>query len=134
MPYPNFDPPCPPVVPSDLSGAEARTDYPAAGKPTSLLLKYLLDRPLVWAPDQEIIYRDLKTLTYRTFFERVQQLAHVLTRLNIVKGDRVGVLDYDSHRYLELYFAVPMIGAVLHTVNVRLSPDQVCFTIGHAED
>lgn len=135
MPTPNLHPhPGRPVVPSASPGAEPGPDYPFAGKPTALLLKYLLDRPLAWAPDQEIIYRDLKTLTYRSFFERVQRLAHVLTGLNIGHGDRVGVLDYDSHRYLELYFAVPMIGAVLHTVNVRLSPDQLCFTLGHAQD
>lgn len=122
------------VVPLAPPGAEPGTDYPLAGKPTPLLLKYLLDRPLAWAPDQQIIYRDLKALTYRGFFERIQRLANVLTQLGIGNGDRVGVLDYDSHRYLELYFAVPMIGAVLHTVNIRLSPDQLCFTIGHAED
>jgi len=135
MPHPSLDPlPCPPVVPSSLADAEAGTNYPVAGRPSPLLLKYLLDRPLAWAPDQQIIYRDLKILTYRSFFERVRRLANVLTRLGIERGDRVGVLDYDSHRYLELYFAVPMIGAVLHTVNVRLAPDQVCFTIAHAED
>lgn len=135
MPNPNLHPPpSQPVIPSVSPGAGPGSDYPFAGKPASLLLKYLLDRPLAWAPDQEIIYRDLKTFTYRSFFERVQRLAHVLTRLGIGNGDRVGVLDYDSHRYLELYFAVPMIGAVLHTVNVRLSDDQLCFTMRHAED
>lgn len=43
-------------------------------------------------------------------------------------------MDWDSHRYLELFFAVPMIGAVLHTINVRLSPEQILYTIDHAED
>ena len=46
----------------------------------------------------------------------------------------MAVMDWDSHRYLECFFAVPMIGAVLHTINVRLSPDQVLYTIDHAED
>ncbi|MEN8687612.1 MAG: fatty acid--CoA ligase, partial [Desulfuromonadales bacterium] len=49
-------------------------------------------------------------------------------------GDTVAVMDWDSHRYLECFFAVPMIGAVLHTINVRLSPDQILYTIDHAED
>ena len=49
-------------------------------------------------------------------------------------GDTVAILDWDSHRYLECFFAVPMIGAVLHTVNVRLTPEQILFTINHAED
>jgi fatty-acyl-CoA synthase len=43
-------------------------------------------------------------------------------------------MDWDSHRYLECFFAVPMIGAVLHTINVRLSPEQILYTIDHAED
>ena len=50
------------------------------------------------------------------------------------RGDTVGVMDWDSHRYLECFFAVPMMGAVLHTVNVRLSPEQILYTIDHAED
>ncbi len=50
------------------------------------------------------------------------------------QGDTVGVLDWDSHRYLECFYAIPMIGAVLHTVNVRLSPEQLVYTIDHAED
>jgi fatty-acyl-CoA synthase len=49
------------------------------------------------------------------------------------RGHR-GVMDWDSHRYLECFFAVPMIGAVLHTVNVRLSPEQMLYTMNHAED
>ena len=49
-------------------------------------------------------------------------------------GTTVAVMDWDSHRYLECYFAVPMMGAVLHTMNVRLSPEQLIYTINHAED
>ncbi|MCE6981637.1 fatty acid--CoA ligase, partial [Pseudomonas frederiksbergensis] len=49
-------------------------------------------------------------------------------------GDTVALLDWDSHRALECFFAVPMLGAVLHTVNVRLSPEQVRYTMNHAED
>ena len=54
--------------------------------------------------------------------------------MGIRPGDTVAVLDWDSHRYLECFFGVPMIGAVLHTVNVRLSPEQILYTINHAED
>ena len=57
-----------------------------------------------------------------------------LTELGIRPGDTVGVMDWDSHRYLECYFAVPCMGAVLHMVNVRLSPEQILYTINHAED
>ena len=43
-------------------------------------------------------------------------------------------MDWDTHRYLECFFAVPMMGAVLHTINIRLSPAQIAYTIDHAED
>ncbi len=99
-----------------------------------LLIKNLLRAPLVSAPEQQIVYRDLVRHDYRTFQERVCRLANALRRLGIGPGDTVAVMDYDSHRYLECFYAVPMIGAVLHTVNVRLSPEQILYTIDHAED
>jgi fatty-acyl-CoA synthase len=99
-----------------------------------LLIKHLLEAPLVDAPDQEIVYKGRLRFTYRQFRERVHRLAGALTALGVKPGDTVAVLDWDSHRYLECFFAVPMIGAVLHTVNVRLTPEQVLFTINHAED
>ena len=99
-----------------------------------LLIKNLLAYPVVDNPDQEIVYRDLSRYDYRTLRERICRLANLLTGLGVKPGDTVAVMDWDSHRYLECFFAVPMIGAVLHTINVRLSPDQVLYTIDHAED
>ncbi|BCA80583.1 fatty acid--CoA ligase [Desulfuromonas sp. AOP6] len=99
-----------------------------------LLIKNLLQTPLVTNPEQEIVYRDLLRYDYRTLHQRICRLAHALKKLGVKPGDTVAVMDYDSHRYLECFFAVPMIGAVLHTVNIRLSPDQILFTIDHAED
>ena len=109
-------------------------DFPDAGQPSPLLIHRLLDRPKTWAPSQKIIYRDLLEFTYTEFFERVERLARALVQLGVRPGDRVGVLDWDSHRYLECFFAVPMLGAVLHTVNVRLSAGQIQSTIQHAGD
>jgi fatty-acyl-CoA synthase len=108
--------------------------YPQHGSDSALLIKHLLDRPLAWTPEQKIIYRDLHEFTYVEFRDRVGRLASLLQRMGVTTGDRVGVMDWDSHRYLEFFFAVPMIGAVLHTINVRLSPEQILFTIHHAED
>ncbi|NTV49460.1 MAG: fatty acid--CoA ligase [Geobacteraceae bacterium] len=102
-------------------------DYP-------LLIKNLLFCPVVDAPDQEIVYRNSFRYTYRELRQRVKRLANALTRLGVNPGDTVAVMDWDSHRYLECFFAVPMIGAVLHTINVRLSPEQILYTIDHAED
>ena len=99
-----------------------------------LLIKNLLAYPVVYNPEQEIVYRDHLRFDYRTLRERICRLANALTALGVKPGDTVAVMDWDSHRYLECFFAVPMIGAVLHTINVRLSPDQILYTIDHAED
>jgi fatty-acyl-CoA synthase len=99
-----------------------------------LLIKNLLAYPVVNNPGREIVYRDQLRFDYRTLRERICRLANTLTGLGVKPGDTVAVMDWDSHRYLECFFAVPMIGAVLHTINVRLSPDQILYTIDHAED
>jgi len=99
-----------------------------------LLIKDLLHAPLSHSPNQEIVYRDLVRYTYGEFAERLGRLANGLASLGVEPGHTVGVMDWDSHRYLECFFAVPMMGAILHTVNVRLSPEQIVYTINHAED
>jgi len=107
--------------------ASAAYDYP-------LTIKNMFLAPMVDAPDQEIVYRGEVRHTYREFRERVARLARALMDLGVRPGDTVAVMDWDSHRYLECFYAVPMIGAVLHTVNVRLSPEHIVYTINHAED
>ncbi len=102
-------------------------DYP-------LLIKSLLFTPIVNNPDQEIVYRDNLRISYAEFRRRVCRLANALISMGVKKGDTVGMMDFDSHRYLECFFAVPMIGAVLHTVNIKLSPSQISYTVNHAED
>ena len=99
-----------------------------------LLVKNLLFAPVADKPDQEIVYRGALRFTYRQFMDRIRRLATALVKLGVERGDTVAVMDWDSHRYLECFFAVPMIGAVLHTVNVRLSAEQLVYTISHAED
>ncbi|MEN3347898.1 MAG: hypothetical protein V7632_1533 [Bradyrhizobium sp.] len=97
-----------------------------------LLIKHLLHAPMAQAAEQEIVYRDISRYTYRDLRERIGRLASALTAQGVARGDVVGVLDWDSHRYLECYFAIPMLGATLQTVNIRLSPEQVLFTLNHA--
>jgi fatty-acyl-CoA synthase len=99
-----------------------------------LLIKNILLTPLSVAPDQEIVYRDQFRYSYKDFNSRVHRLANTLQKLGVEPGHTVAVMDWDSHRYLECFFAVPMMGAVLHTINIRLSPDQLIYTINHAED
>jgi fatty-acyl-CoA synthase len=98
-----------------------------------LTIGHLLDAALLTAADQEIIYRDQERYTYRQLRERIGRLASLLTRLGAQEGMTVAMMDWDSHRYLEAYFAVPMMGAVLLTVNVRLSPAQVAYTLKHSK-
>jgi fatty-acyl-CoA synthase len=106
---------------------------PAAAE-HSLLIGQILDQGVANAPDQEIVYCDRLRCTYATLSERVRRLASALATLGVKPGATVAMMDWDSHRYLECFFAVPMMGAVLHTVNVRISPEQILYTINHAQD
>ena len=97
-----------------------------------LLIKHLLHYPMAHAPDQEIVYRDLRRHSYRVFRERIGRLASGLSEIGVKPGDVVAVLDWDSHRYLECYFAVPMMGAVLQTVNLSLPSDALLYAMNDA--
>jgi fatty-acyl-CoA synthase len=99
-----------------------------------LLIKRLLLSGVRYEPGREIVYADKLRYSYQTLNQRIRRLANSLTAAGVKAGDTVALLDWDSHRYLECFFAVPMIGAVLHTVNIRLSPEQVLYTMNHAED
>ncbi|MGP4713053.1 MULTISPECIES: fatty acid--CoA ligase [unclassified Psychrobacter] len=101
-------------------------DYP-------LIIKQLLNRAKTVSQDQEIIYADKARMTYADLFARINRLANVLADLNLKAGDVIAVMDWDTHRYLESYFAIPMSEYVLQTVNVRLSPEKVLYTINHAK-
>ena len=106
---------------------------PSAYNPP-MLIKSILKNSLAYESDKEILYRDQVRMNYDDLHRRVAQLANALVAMGVKQGDVIGVIEFDSHRYLELYFAVPMIGAVLHTINFRLSPDQIVYTMNHAED
>jgi fatty-acyl-CoA synthase len=72
--------------------------------------------------------------TFAQVVERADRLASALARLGIKAGDRVGTFLWNSQEHLEAYFAVPSMGAVLHTLNIRLFPEQLTYVINHAED
>ncbi len=110
-----------------LSPAKNAYQYP-------LLIKQLLLSGPRYNPDQEIHYANRSKYTYTTLVERIHRLANALTDAGVKPGDTVAVMDWDTPRYLECFFAIPMIGAVLHTINVRLSPEQIVYTMNHAED
>lgn len=72
--------------------------------------------------------------SYAEYGERVRRLANALRALGVQQGDRVATLGWNTHRHLEFYFAVPCMGSVLHTVNIRLSPEQIAYIIDDAGD
>ncbi len=105
-------------------------DYP-------LTLTHILERSARLYPNKEIASRmpdGMHRYKYADFHARVHRLAAVLENLGVKPGDRVGSLCWNSYRHLELYFAVPCFGAVLHTLNLRLALDQLAYIINHAED
>ena len=110
-----------------ISKTASAYDYP-------LIIKQIFSTPLINFPNQKIQYRNQFSYNYTQFSARVNKLANALQLSGIEAGDTVAVMDWDSHRYLECFFAIPMMGAILHTINIRLSPDQLAYTINHAKD
>jgi fatty-acyl-CoA synthase len=103
-----------------------------------LTVTHILDRARSLFSKAEIVTRrsdrSLERTTYEAFHGRVGRLANALVRLGVKPGDRVGTLAWNHARHLELYFAVPAIGAVLHTLNLRLHPSEIGYIANHAED
>ncbi|WP_296224268.1 fatty acid--CoA ligase [Ralstonia sp. UBA689] len=101
--------------------------------PYPLLVKQLLTNAQCLYGEQEITYRGALRYSFREFRQRIGRLASALGALGIRHGSTVAVMDWDSHRYLECYFGVPMMGATLFTVNVRLSAQQILYTLNDAQ-
>ncbi len=105
-------------------------DYP-------LTLTHFLARAQRLFSGKEIISRNpggLHRYSYAEAYERISRLANALCDLGIKPGDRVATFAWNTYRHFELYFAVPCSGAVLHTLNIRLFPEQIEFIVNHAED
>ena len=103
-----------------------------------LLISSLIEHAARYHPDVEIVSRTcegpLVRTNWRNLAKRVARLANALKRLGIKPGDRVASLAWNTHRHVELYFAVSGIGAVLNTVNPRLFPEQIDYIVNHAEN
>ncbi len=88
--------------------------------------------------DVEIVSRrvegDVHRTTYRELHRRARQLANALDAIDVGASDRVATLAWNGYRHMELYYAVAGKGAILHTINPRLAPDQIAWIVGHAED
>ncbi|MDQ0215481.1 fatty-acyl-CoA synthase [Oikeobacillus pervagus] len=104
---------------------------------TPLLLSSMIERAEQYFPGKQVISRTLggiQRFTYKEIAERTRRLASALEKLGMQKGDKVGTFAWNHHRHLEAYFAVPCRGALLHMVNIRLSPEHLVYVINHAED
>ncbi len=106
----------------------------------SLTLDKIIKASLARDPSKEIVYRvtaggeRIERYDYARAFDRINALANALSAIGVKMGDRVATLDWNTHWHYEAYFAVPMMGAVLHTLNVRLAPYEIEYIMNHAED
>jgi fatty-acyl-CoA synthase len=104
----------------------------------NLLLSSIIQHAARWHPNADIVSRSGEADIYRTNYaeneQRSRRLANVLVRLGVKYGDRVATLAWNTHRHLELYWAVSGMGAVCHNVNPRLAPDDITYIITHAGD
>src|SRR5213078_1621057 len=105
-------------------------DYP-------LTLQHAFNRAVRIFPRKEIVTQTdngLHRYTYRDWGKRTLQLANALHSAGVQEGDRVATFGWNTYRHFELYYAVPCMGAVLHTLNIRLFAEQLVYIINNAED
>ncbi|MBS4188759.1 long-chain fatty acid--CoA ligase [Bacillus sp. FJAT-49705] len=104
---------------------------------TPLTMTQMIKRAERFFPKKEVVSRTasgIQRFTYKQIAERTRKLAESLQKLGVERGDKVGTMAWNHHRHLEAYFAIPCSGAILHTINIRLSPQHIVFIINHAEN
>ncbi|KKK36899.1 fatty-acid--CoA ligase [Mesobacillus campisalis] len=104
---------------------------------TQLTIDTLMVRAEKYFAKKQVISRTatgITRLTYGDFAKRARALASALEKLGVERGDKVGTFAWNDHRHLEAYFAIPSMGAVLHTINIRLSSDHLKYIINDAKD
>ncbi len=103
-----------------------------------LLITDLIQFAAQYHGDTEIVSRSVEgpihRYTYAEAYARIQRLANALRALGVEEGDRVATMAWNTNRHFELYFAISGIGAVCHTINPRLFPEQIAYIVNHAED
>ncbi|MFL5894102.1 MAG: AMP-binding protein, partial [Thermoleophilaceae bacterium] len=103
-----------------------------------LTVRHVLERVRRFGADGEVVTLegegDVRRAPYPEIADRADRLASALAKLGVRGGDRVGTFMWNNQEHFEAYLAVPSMGAVLNTVNVRLFPEQICYIINHASD
>ncbi len=100
----------------------------------NLLIKRSIYFPLHAYPNKEIVYRDKVRCTYSEFYKRLQKLANGLESIGAKPGPKIAFVDWNTHQYLEGMFAIPMMGSLIHHVNIRLAPEEILYTMKYVED
>jgi len=109
-------------------------EFPDASYDYQLTLTSLLKHAAKIYPKVEIIYKDVARENYATLYERCRRLSSSLESMGVKKGTKVIAFEWNTHRFLEIYFAVPCMGAVMHMGNPFLTPQQITYIINRAED
>ncbi|MEN3296720.1 MAG: 3-(methylthio)propionyl---CoA ligase, partial [Burkholderiales bacterium] len=103
-----------------------------------LLISSIIQHADRYYGSNEIVSRrvegDIHRYTYRDCHKRARQMANALAGLGVKMGDRVATLAWNGYRHMELYYAISGSGAVMHTINPRLHPEQIAYIVNHAED
>jgi fatty-acyl-CoA synthase len=137
-PAPPAAPPEPPVAPASNGTATlAAATFPSTIMDFQLTLRHVVNRAQELYPQREVVTNTeagrVRT-TYGAIFKRVNRLAGALARLGVKRGDRVATLGWNTASHLEAYYAISCMGAVLHTLNLRLSPQDLAYIINDAQD
>lgn len=103
-----------------------------------LLISGIVEYAAKWFSDQKVVSvtsdGQHAHFTYKETANRVRQLANALQAAGVTSGDRIATMAWNDHRHLELYYGISGLGAVCHTLNPRLAPDQLIYILNHAED
>jgi fatty-acyl-CoA synthase len=102
-----------------------------------LNISTMLERTEMFFAKKQVVSRTKNGIahhTYREIGKRTRRLASALKTIGVRTGDQVGTFAWNHHRHLEAYFAIPGMGAVLHTINIRLSLNHIAYIINHVED
>jgi fatty-acyl-CoA synthase len=109
-------------------------EFPKVGYQYQLILKHILEHTARMRPDGEIVYGDIVRENYAQLYERCQRLSNALKGLGVKQGSKVICFEWNTHRFLELYFAVPCMGAMMHMGNPLLAPEQIVYLVNRVED
>ena len=125
-----------PKLPSARTGEKGRMTMKGLIMDRPLLVSSLLDHAVTYHGRVEIVSRTIEgpihRYTYSDCAARSKKMAKALAGLGVREGDRIGTLSWNTHRHVELYYGVSGMGAICHTINPRLFPEQIAYIVNHA--